>query len=64
MTETVSGPDPAPSRSAQEITALRALVALYWQDGENLRAELARIHASRSWRLTGILRAARQRIGL
>lgn len=63
--------------AAQRAQALTATLTLYWQDGERLRAELAqaraeaaglraeldRVFASKSWRLTEPLRGFRRRLG-
>ncbi len=63
--------------AAQRAEALAATLTIYWQDGERLRAELARtraeaadlraeldrVFASKSWRLTEPLRGVRRRLG-
>ena len=51
------------SLAQEQVVQLQATLEASWRDAETLRAELGRIYASKSWRITEPLRGARRRLG-
>lgn len=62
-TKPEAGAEAALALAKEQVVQLQATLEASWRDAEALRAELGRIYASKSWRVTEPLRGVRRRLG-